>query len=279
METQTEKERTKFISVRKEEDIRSPTYILTEEQQRAGNSRVEHTKTSGLKGGARTTNSKENHINKQLKLLNTGTDCFVNSVIQMIRNTEYASFIKIHLPTLLANVSVDTHKLGRLLTEIYANSNVENEVSAAPIRTLVANHSGKSYFDDNTQQDAEEFFRTLEFILSEELNESEEFQRIRNLHWGTEEHIRKFLDNTETGICQRCGESPAKENIPFLILKLKNIPRTNSSVTLCSIIQSHFAEGTEMIEMRCSNCCEQQGHQSNGVSCPQTGICRPCQTV
>ena len=171
----------------------------------------------------------------------------------MIRNTEYASFIKKHLPTLLENASDDTHKLGRLLTEIYANSNVENEVSAAPIRTLVANHSGKSYFDDNTQQDAEEFFRALEFILSEELNESEEFERIRNLHWGTEENVRKFLDNTETGTCQRCGKSPAKENIPFLILKLKNIPRTNSSVALSSIIKSHFSEGTEIIEMRCSN--------------------------
>ena len=31
--------------------------------------------------------------------------------------------------------------------------------------------------------------------------------------------------------------------------------------------------------MRCSNCCEQQGHQSSGVSCPKTGICRPRQTV
>ena len=182
-----EKERTKFISVPKKEDIKLSTNILTEEHQRAGNSREEHTKTRGLKGGARTTNLKAN-INRQLKLLNRGTDCFVNSVIQMIRNTEYASFIKIHLPRLLANVSVDTHKLGRLLTEIYTNSNVENEVSAAPIRTLVANHSGKSYFDDNTQQDAEEFFRALEFLLSEELNESEEFERIRNLHWGTEEN-------------------------------------------------------------------------------------------
>ena len=50
MEKQTEKERTKFISVPKEEDIKLSTNILTEEQQRAGNSREEHKKTSGLKG-------------------------------------------------------------------------------------------------------------------------------------------------------------------------------------------------------------------------------------
>ena len=39
--------------------------------------------------------------------------------------------------------------------------------------------------------------------------------------------IQKFIDNTESGKCQRCGKSPETQENPFLMLKLKNIPRTN----------------------------------------------------
>ena len=55
----------------------------------------------------------------------------------------------------------------------------ENEVSTAEIRTLVAQYSGKSYFDDSTQQDAEEFFRDLEAILSEELVGLDEYRNVK----------------------------------------------------------------------------------------------------
>ena len=76
---------------------------------------------SGLKGGAsddkRTLDS---YLpNNQLQLINRGTDCFVNSVIQLMRNTDYAQFIRDHLPLLIVNSTQDSYKLSKRLRYIY----------------------------------------------------------------------------------------------------------------------------------------------------------------
>jgi ubiquitin C-terminal hydrolase len=63
------------------------------------------------------------------------------------------------------------------------------------------------------------------------------------------------------------------------MIKIKNIPRTNSSVSLLSMVQTHFSANTEIVNMRCSNCYHLQEHKKNGVTCPRTGICRDRGTV
>ena len=234
--------------------------------------------STGLRGGAPNLKAGQEKSD-QLQLRNRGTDCFMNSIIQLLRNTGYITFIKEHLQPLLVDAPAESYKLSRSLLRIYSSDSKEGGISAAHIRSLVAEHSGKSYLDANTQQDAEEFFRALETMLSEELVGSDEFGVFRSQHWGRETLSRRFLDNTAIGSCHRCGKSPTTEDNPFLVLKLKNLPRANIGVALSSLIQAHFSESTETIFMRCSYCCEQQDHQNNNKPCPQTGICKDRGTV
>ena len=57
---------------------------------------------TGLRGGAFAKTSKAQKSKRDhLQLVNRGTDCFVNSVVQLLRNTDYAVFIKTHVPILL----------------------------------------------------------------------------------------------------------------------------------------------------------------------------------
>ena len=121
---------------------------------------------------------------EELQLINRETDCFVNSVVQLIRNTVYVPYIRAHLPMLMANSPEDSYKLSKRLSYIYSENSVGQPKSTAFIRTHVAHMSGKHYLDNKTQQDAEEFMRTIEIVLSEELIESEEFKVSRDLHLG-----------------------------------------------------------------------------------------------
>ena len=162
---------------------------------------------TGLKGGV--SKAKVTSATKgQLQFINRGTDCFVNSVLQMLRQTKYATFIIMHLPGLIDDASTDSFKLSKALFDILSKKSLGNPMSTATIRAIVAQSSGKLYFDDNTQQDAEEFFRTLEETLSAELRTSGDFSVFRDQHWGIETHNRKFLNNSENGECHACGEIP-----------------------------------------------------------------------
>ena len=208
----------------------------------------------------------------KIQLTNRGTDCFVNSVVQLIKNTQYGIFIISQSQSLFGSSNGNEFRISRELAAIYSG----RKNSAETLRSLVAQHSGKLELDVNTQQDAEEFFRALEVALSEEWIGTDYFRTVRNCHWGREELGRKFLNNSETGKCFQCGECPPKQDLPFLLLKIKNIPRS-TGVSISPLVQQHFSESIETVSMRCSNCCEQQAHQQ--VPCPQMGICRNRRTV
>ena len=232
----------------------------------------------GLRGG---TSRRRKSLQKcdELQLSNRGTDCFVNSVVQLLRQSDYASFIQMNLPSLLINASKDDYKLCRSLAEILFEKPRGEILSAAKIRSLVSLNSKKSYFDNNTQQDAEEFLLELEAMLTEELITSEEFLNLRDHHWGQEKRSRKFINNSEYGECHTCGKVPASQETPFLILKLTDIPRTVASVSLVSILNNHFSESPRIVSMRCPNCCKSQEHEKNKVPCPQTGLCKARNTT
>ena len=233
--------------------------------------------SSCLKGGA--PNDKIEFTNcvssDELQLINRGTDCFVNSVVQLIRSTGYVPFIRAHLPMLIANSAADSYKLSKRLSYIYSENSVGQPKSTAFIRTHVAHMSGKHYLDSKTQQDAEEFMRAIEIVLSEELIESNEFKVSRDLHWGKEEIVRKFVNNTINGTCPSCGRLPSRTEFPFLFLKMNDMPRA-TDITLSALVQGHFSESTETMDMRCPNCCENQNHKG---PCPGVGVCRKRKTV
>ena len=147
----------------------------------------------------------------KIQLTNRGTDCFVNSVVQLIKNTQYGTFIISQSQSLLESSNENEFRISRELAAIYSG----RKDSAETLRSLVAQHSGKLELDVNTQQDAEEFFRALEVALSEEWIGTDYFRTVRNCHWGREELGRKFLNNSETGKCFQCGECPPKQDLPF----------------------------------------------------------------
>ena len=231
--------------------------------------------TGSLKGGAPNNKRKLNSCltSKELELINRGTDCFVNSVIQLMRNTEYVKFIKSCLSLLITNSPPNSYKLAKRLSYIYDENSVGIHKSTSFIRTHVAQMSGKEYLDRNTQQDAEEFFRALEGVLHEELIEFDEFKVAREAHWGKVKTIRKFIDNSTHGTCPVCGMFPLERESPFLFLSLNNVPRT-TGITLSGLVKAHFTEST--MNMKCHNCCENLNH---GGACPQVGLCKSKKTV
>ena len=139
----------------------------------------------------------------------------------------------------------------------------------------MAQHSGKHYLNNNTQQDAEEFLRCLVAMLNEELSSIPAFSVVHSNHWGTEQIRKKFLDNPPIGSCKKCGQFPSSREDEFLCLKL-TIPTSALPVSLSSLVTDYFSESIESIHMKCSNCCP---HEKDNVLCTQAGFCsRPAVT-
>ena len=230
---------------------------------------------TGLKGGMEEPTSSgmykkdSTHVTPHyLQLINQRNDCFVNSVIQLLAATGYASFLKNQLNPFLVGASLECYKVARHLAQLFSGK-MNRQVSSATIRSYVAQQSGKLYLDDGSQQDAEEFFRALELTLAEELVESEEFGNERNDHWGKIEIRRIFQDNSKSGKCHNCDQYPSSKVEPFLVMKL-HVLQSTSSINLSSIVESHFSESTHTEKIRCSNCCP---HDRDKIPCAQTGVC------
>ena len=234
-------------------------------------------KPIGLKGGA-------NRILKQqakmgIKLVNNRNEgtrniCFVNSVVQLFRMTGFATFILTQLPPLLDGHPISSYKGCRALLNLYSEQTAR-ERSAAFIRKCVAQHSGKQFLNNGSQQDAEEFLGSLVAMVSAELANFNAFSTVQSNHWGSEQFRRVFLDNPPDGSCKKCGQYPSSRVDEFLSLKL-TIPISALNVNLSSIIDDYFSESTETIRMKCTNCCP---HEKEKVVCTQTGFCsRPAAT-
>ena len=126
--------------------------------------------TGGLKGGARDSH-KQNKMG--LKLINnkssgTRNICFVNAAVQLFKCTGFATFLMTELRPLLGNHPLDYAKGCRALVNLYSEKTAR-ERSAVLVRKCVAQHTGKSYLNDGSQQDAEEFLSSLVSMISTEL--------------------------------------------------------------------------------------------------------------
>ena len=224
---------------------------------------------NGLRGGAPRTDL-DLRMNDNLQLTNTRNDCFVNSVIQLLSVTDYASFLRTQFLNIVVGTHPQSYRVSRELAKLF-NAQTHGTKSAATLRRYVAQLSGKSFFDLGTQEDAGEFLSALEETLCNELITFEDFKNVRSKHWGTEEVRRLFRDNTQHGKCQICGLYPSIKSEPFLMLQL-NIPNSKQAVSLSAIIQNHYLENSDSDKMRCPNCCP---HDRKGQKCSQKGICRP----
>ena len=228
------------------------------------------TPTGGLIGGA---SGSRKQTKMGIKLINnrsSGTNniCFVNAVVQIFKCTGFTSFLMTDLCPLLSNQPPDHMKGCRALVHLYSEQTAR-ERSAVLVRKCVAQHSGKSYLNDGSQQDAEEFLSSLVAMISTELENYGGFSAVRSNHYGREQIKRVFLDNPSDGSCKKCGQFPSSTTEEFLSLKL-TVPESALNVRIESLLEDYFSESTETIRMKCSNCCP---HGKDNVVCPQTGFC------
>ena len=187
--------------------------------------------------------------------------CFVNSTLQVLYSIDdfRLFFLSVEAP-FPASLPV-CREIAKLF-----RSKGEYEVSASELRRTVGLTSRKSYLANGGQQDAEEFLRTLIEQLMVELPAGHYFLPSLQSFWGEEKNIRKFLD-TPDGKCPRCMTYPGSSEEPFFTMKVKVLDY-NCKFTLSSLVDRYYAENTDRVDMKCSNCCP---HPSN---CPLTGICR-----
>ena len=78
--------------------------------------------------------------------------------------------------------STSHYKLCRALLSLYSEKTRER--SAAPIRKLVAQMTGKGFLADGTQQDSHEFLSSLISVMVEELQTWDVFSAVNKEHWG-----------------------------------------------------------------------------------------------
>ena len=117
------------------------------------------TKRFGLKGGSPGGESSNKRIQKSLRLINnqsqaTRNICFANAVVQLFRKTGYASLLMTQFPQFIVGKPLGSFKGCRALHNLYMEES-NRERSAALLRKLVAQQSGKQLLADGTQQDSE----------------------------------------------------------------------------------------------------------------------------
>ena len=226
------------------------------------------TKGFGLRGG-HDGKKHQAKINNNLQLSNNNNDCFVNSTIQLLSASGYETFLRTEISNILMDTSSESYTVTKLLASLYSTEN-RGHLSTATIRRHVALRSGRFYLDLGSQQDAEEFLCALEETISEELRALQEFRSLKSKHWGMKQFRRQFRDNSQDGTCNLCGLYPSIADEPFFMLQL-NIPQCASSISLSSLIQSHFSESSNVDKIRCPHCCP---HDRVGIKCTNQGPCR-----
>ena len=115
-------------------------------------------------------------------------------------------------------------------------------MSAQQVRSCVARYSGKEYFDNSSQQDAEEFMHFFCEMILKEMEDTEAFAAMKWEIFGKEQ-IRRVFTDTPTVSCQGCGKFPSTRETEFLCLKLALPSSAVSSINaLSSVINDHFED-------------------------------------
>ena len=209
-----------------------------EEQDPGGQPSQERSNAKGLRGGGRSRTTDSNQISSPfLRLENPARTnaCFVNSVLQLLQTLD-----------LTGQLSEDPQT--PVCSALYKLYKKKDEEQSKHIRTMVAEISGKDYFDDNSQQDASSFLQALEKIISLELATPEADRG----HQG-ERCIRRHFLSQPGGRCPRCNTTPNTDTQPFVQLPV-NIPR-GANHSLSSVMANYFALNNNIDPIKCSTCC------------------------
>ena len=133
----------------------------------------------GLKGGAPGGEPGGSNIRKQkkrssLRLINNKSNatrniCFTNSTLQLMRNTGYASLLKTKFLQFIVGKPDANFRGCKAISQLYCDES-GRERSAAPVRKLVAQKTGKAFLCDGNRQDADEFLRSVISMMAIELD-------------------------------------------------------------------------------------------------------------
>ena len=191
-----------------------------------------------LKGGGPSGPVNSRQIPSSLRLINnrsqaTRNICFANSVVQLLRSSGYALLLRTQFPQFILGKPLSCYQGCKALFSLYSEQS-NRERSAASLRKLVAQKSGKYFLADGNQEDSEEFLRAVISMMSDELHGWDAFDVVNNEHIGLEKIKRKFLDNG-SGVCSKCGQFPSCSDQRFLCLKL-TIPNSRLPVDLDLLI-------------------------------------------
>ena len=203
--------------------------------------------------------------NRKYKTDNTRNLCFVNAAIQTFyRNPDFQTYFK-------HKENDDSQPICNEISRIF-KSEGKSSVSTAKLRKLDGESSGRGDVSDGSQQDIMDFHDLLLRMVSNELllNDFDDGLRVIGQFYGIEKNEKKFL-HTKSGECSQ-GHSARTEEESFQIMKL-TLPESNQELSLNNIISNHYAENSDILSMKCSDCCP---HQSN---CPNTGRCKLMEAV
>ena len=128
----------------------------------------------GLKGGVPSRPSSSRQIQSSLRLINnrsqaTRNICFANAVVQLFKKTGYASLLRSQFPQFIIGKPASSYQGCKALYNLYSEQS-NRERSAASLRKIVAQQSGKDFLADGNQQDCEEFMRAVITMMSNELH-------------------------------------------------------------------------------------------------------------
>ena len=116
----------------------------------------------GLKGGApggasnRSTQTFLRLINNRSQA--TRNICFTNAVVQLIKKTGYATLLRTQFLQFVAGKPASSYQGCKALHSLYTDVS-NRERSAALVRKIVAQKSGKEFLANGSQHDSEEFLR------------------------------------------------------------------------------------------------------------------------
>ena len=138
-----------------------------------------------MEGGFPSGPSRSMKTYSSLRLINnrshaTRNICFTNSVVQILLKSGYASLLKSQFPQFIVGKPSTSYEGCKAIHSLFSEKTRER--SAASLRKIVAQKSGKNYLANGNQQDAEEFMRAVITMMSIELNGWDGFDIVNNQH-------------------------------------------------------------------------------------------------
>ena len=207
--------------------------------------------------------------NRTFNIEETRNLCFVNATIQILHSIPD---IRTYFKT-VDYVASDPNSftVSKELTRIFQNGG-KSSVSAAKLRKLIGQSSGRNDISDGSQQDFMDFHSLLLKVLWDELLMKGDVYGLSLIHqfYGKEKNEKKFI-HTQKASCSQ-GHSTRTEEEDFQTIKLA-VPVSSQDISLNNLISNHYAECSNKLSMKCSDCCP---HKKR---CPQTGKCKLMEAV